>query len=59
MSILKITLGLVFAMAVIAYVHNPAQAKAIAGTVAEMLFTIGGAVRHAAVELYPLIEGSF
>lgn len=58
MPILKITLGLVFALAVIAYVNDPAQAKAIAATIVEMLFTIGGAIRHAAAELYPLIQGS-
>lgn len=55
MPILKITIGLVFALAVVAYVHDPAQAKALAGIIVEMLFSIGHAIRHAGAAIFQMI----
>lgn len=55
MPILKITIGLVFGMAVIAYVNDPNQATGIATTIVEMMFTIGGAIRHAAFTIFNMI----
>ncbi|WP_337877563.1 hypothetical protein [Elioraea sp.] len=54
--ILKIVIGLIFGLAVISYVHDPAQAKALAGIIAELLFSIGSAVRHALMAVIETIK---
>lgn len=56
MPILKIIIGLVFALAVVSYVHDPAQAKALAGIIAELLFSIGAAVRNALMAVIETIK---
>lgn len=55
MPILKITIGAVFGLAVIAYVNDPGQAKQLASIIVEMLFSIGASVRHAGAAIFNLI----
>ncbi len=52
---LKFSIGLVFAIAVVAYVHNPAQAKALSAIIVEMMFGIGHAVREAGTAVIHLL----
>jgi len=47
---------MIFALAVISYVHDPAQAKALASIIAELLFSIGAAVRHALMAVIETIK---